>query len=49
MKEGEKRREEWSKKIGEQVDGVVKGLPSVSKPHFLFGAASLLLAFADII
>lgn len=30
MREGERRREEWSKKVGEQVDEVVRGLPSVS-------------------
>ncbi|SCZ94760.1 BZ3500_MvSof-1268-A1-R1_Chr12-1g03640 [Microbotryum saponariae] len=30
MREGEKRREEWSKKVGDQVDEVVRGLPGVS-------------------
>lgn len=30
MREGERKREEWSTKVGEQVDEVVRGLPAVS-------------------
>lgn len=30
MKEGERVREGWAKKVGEQVDDIVNGLPKVS-------------------
>lgn len=42
MREGEKKRDEWAKNVGKQVDEMVKSLPSVSRGVFLLCS---LLAF----
>lgn len=34
MREGEKKRDEWAKNVGKQVDEMVKSLPSVSRGGF---------------
>ncbi|KDE05940.1 hypothetical protein MVLG_03752 [Microbotryum lychnidis-dioicae p1A1 Lamole] len=41
MREGEKRREEWSKKVGDQVDEVVRGLPGLLEKQASASAQSL--------
>ncbi|SCV72929.1 BQ2448_6854 [Microbotryum intermedium] len=41
MRDGEKRREEWSKKVGDQVDEVVRGLPGLLEKQASASAQSL--------
>lgn len=41
MREGERKREEWAKGVGEQVDEVVKSLPGVRRFSFPVALTSL--------